>query len=118
MGFYLNKKIYLNITSNMEASLRKIRIQTGVVQRISKDKVMYAKEVEDMRKEMREKNPEEYMIKKKTQMLQESEMMVPDCQKRLAQSIEQLRSLLEQNQSACEDEIYVKAKNLLAEIEA
>ena len=57
----------------MEASLKKIRIQTGVVQRISKDKVMYEKEVEDMEKEikaMKEKNPEEYMIKKKTEMLQ------------------------------------------------
>ena len=45
-------------------------------------------------------------------------MMVPDCQKRLAQAVEQLRCLLESNMSAQEEELYVKAKNLLNEIEA
>jgi len=103
----------------MDASLKKIRIQTGVVQRIKKEKFMYEKETEDIKVEiekMKEKGLDEYDIKKKNELLQESQMMVPDCEKRLSNSVELLKNLLEVNQQLSESEIFQKAQTVLSEV--
>ncbi|XP_012658254.1 tubulin-specific chaperone A isoform X2 [Otolemur garnettii] len=66
--------------------VRQIKIKTGVVKRLVKEKVMYEKEAkqqEEKIEKMRAEDGENYAIKKQTEILQESRMMIPDCQRRL-----------------------------------
>lgn len=51
-------------------------------------------------------------------MLQESLMMVPDCQRRLAKAFEELKKILETEQDMKEIEDYVEAEKILQEAEA
>jgi len=102
----------------MDPTLKKIKIQTGVVRRIKKEKSMYEKETEDlvaMIEKMKEAKADEYDLKKKGELLQESKMMVPYCEKRLSDAVDGLKNLLESNQNLSTDEIYEKAKELLTE---
>lgn len=97
---------------------RKLKIQTGVVQRIAKEKVMYEKEaigIAEKIKKMEAAGEDEYVIKKQNECLAESEMMGPDCQKRLQQAIAMLSSLIETEKDLDETEEY---KNAVKQLEA
>jgi tubulin-specific chaperone A len=77
---------------------KQIKIQTGVVKRITKEKLMYEKEVkltEDRIQRMKDEGKDEYDIKKMGEVLQESEMMVPETLKRLQTAWEDLKNKLE-----------------------
>ena len=101
--------------------MRKVRIQTGVCQRINKEKSMYEKETEDILKEIetmkKTEGIDEYDIKKKGELFKESEMMVPDCEKRLAVAMEKMKELLKLHEQYSDNELYVKAQKVLAEVE-
>lgn len=106
--------------TNMEATLKKIKIQTGVVKRIAKEKVMYQQEatkIEQQVKDMEESGKDEYDIKKRKEVLEESKMMVPDCEKRLQKAIEQLTDLVQQNEELKDDEVYQAARTILSEVQ-
>lgn len=65
--------------------IRQIKIKTGVVKRIAKEKVVYEKEAEQQRKriqKIKDEGQDEHNIRKQEEVLQESLMMVPDCQRR------------------------------------
>ena len=65
--------------------VRQIVIKTGVVKRYAKEKISYEKEAEKEKKRMekfREEKRDEHDIKKQEEVIQESLMMVPDCQRR------------------------------------
>lgn len=97
---------------------RKIKIQTGVVRRIAKEKIMYEKEAIAMAekiKKMEAAGDDEYVIKKQNECLAESQQMGPDCQKRLQQAIATLSSLLDTEKDLEETEEY---KNAVKELEA
>ena len=97
---------------------RKIKIQTGVVKRIAKEKIMYEKEavgIAEKIKKMEAAGEDEYVIKKQNECLEESKKMGPDCQKRLQQAIGVLSSLLETEKDLEETEEY---KNAVKELEA
>ena len=77
---------------------KQIKIQTGVVKRITKEKLMYEKEVkltEDRIQRMKDEGKDQYDIKKMGEVLQESEMMVPETLKRLQTAWEDLKNKLE-----------------------
>jgi tubulin-specific chaperone A len=100
---------------------RQIKIQTGVVKRyeyskidqeflmnfkysiiirIIKEKSMYEKEVkltENRIQKMKDDGKDEYDIKKMGEVLQESEMMVPETAKRLLTAYEDLKNKLNVN---------------------
>ncbi|XP_066129719.1 tubulin-specific chaperone A isoform X2 [Saccopteryx bilineata] len=66
--------------------VRQIKIKTGVVKRLAKEKMMYEKEAkqqEEKIEKMKAEDDENYAIKKQAEILQESRMMIPDCQRRL-----------------------------------
>nr|CAB3266845.1 tubulin-specific chaperone A-like [Phallusia mammillata] len=103
----------------MEGVLKKIKIQTGVVKRIAKEKTMYEQEAVTIRQQiedMKTSGKDEYDIKKRIEVLEESEMMGPDCNSRLKVAIEKLTGLVEENEELKNQEVYKVAKNLLVEV--
>ncbi|KAM4638979.1 tubulin-specific chaperone A isoform 2-T2 [Amazona ochrocephala] len=77
--------------------LKQIRIKIGVVRRLAKEKVMYENEVkqqEEKIKKMKAEASDDYGIKKQIELLQESQMMIPDCQRRLEAAHADLTQLL------------------------
>ncbi|NXC87723.1 TBCA protein, partial [Cercotrichas coryphoeus] len=61
--------------------------------RLAKEKIMYEKEAKQIEK-MRTEACDDYGIKKQVEILQESRMMIPDCQRRLEVAHAELTQLL------------------------
>jgi len=61
---------------------------------------------------------DDYDIRKQEDVLQESLMMVPDCQRRLVKAFEELKKILETEQDLKEIEDYIEAEKVLQEAEA
>ncbi|XP_056021533.1 uncharacterized protein LOC125650064 isoform X1 [Ostrea edulis] len=77
--------------------IKQIKIKTGVVKRLTKEKVSYEEEAlktEEKVEKMKSENKDEYEIKKMIEVLQESKMMVPDTLKRLKAGYADLENLL------------------------
>uniref|UniRef100_A0A2K6KYD5 Tubulin-specific chaperone A n=1 Tax=Rhinopithecus bieti TaxID=61621 RepID=A0A2K6KYD5_RHIBE len=66
-----------------EPRVRQIKIKTGV-----------AKQQEEKIEKMRAEDGENYDIKKQVEILQESRMMIPDCQRRLEAAYLDLQQIL------------------------
>jgi tubulin-specific chaperone A len=66
--------------------IRQITIKTGVVKRLTKEKTIYEREAENQKTRIEklkaDEHGDEHMIRKQEEVLQESLMMVPDCQRR------------------------------------
>ncbi|XP_063819712.1 tubulin-specific chaperone A [Pseudophryne corroboree] len=96
--------------------VRQIKIKTGVVKRLSKEKLMYQKEAkqqEEKIERMKRDGGDEYDIKKQAKVLQESYMMVPDCHRRLEAAHADLSQLLENEKDLEETEEYKDARAML-----
>ncbi|XP_039208748.1 tubulin-specific chaperone A [Crotalus tigris] len=99
--------------------IRQIKIKTGVVKRLAKEKVMYEKEAkqqEEKIEKMKVEDGENYAIKKQTEILQESRMMIPDCQRRLEAAHSDLVQLLENEKELEESDEYKDAQSVLESI--
>ncbi|XP_070541816.1 tubulin-specific chaperone A-like [Ptychodera flava] len=99
--------------------IRQIKIKTGVVKRLNKEKAMYEKEVVDQDekiKKMEADGKDEYDIKKQKEVLQESKQMIPDCKKRLATAHSELTTMVENEKDLAETEEYKAAQEILAEV--
>ncbi|XP_035723299.1 tubulin-specific chaperone A-like [Vespa mandarinia] len=101
--------------------IRTLKIKTGVVKRLAKEKVTYEKEAAQQRQriqQLKEQDKDGYDIKKQEEVLQESLMMVPDCQRRLVKAFEELKGILDTEQDLKEAEDYIEAEKVLQEAEA
>ncbi|XP_076623081.1 tubulin-specific chaperone A-like [Colletes latitarsis] len=101
--------------------IRILKIKTGVVKRLAKEKVTYEKEAAQQREriqKLKDQDKDGYDIKKQEEVLQESLMMVPDCQRRLVKAFEELKSILETEQDLKEVEDYIEAEKVLQEAKA
>ncbi|KAM9138008.1 tubulin-specific chaperone A [Pangshura tecta] len=99
--------------------LRQIKIKTGVVRRLVKEKVMYEKEAkqqEEKIERMKAEASDDYGIKKQIEILQESRMMIPDCQRRLEAAHADLSQLLENEKELEEAEEYKDARSILESV--
>lgn len=68
-----------------DVRLRQLFIKTGVVKRLTKEKIVYEKEAEQQRNritKLTKEGQDEYVLRKQEEVLQECLMMVPDCQRR------------------------------------
>ncbi|XP_014784686.1 tubulin-specific chaperone A [Octopus bimaculoides] len=93
--------------------IKQIRIKTGVVKRLTKEKSSYEKEVEDQERriqKMKDEGKDEYDIKKQGEVLQESKAMVPDCLKRLNTAYSDLVNLLASESDLKSAEEYTQAE--------
>ncbi|XP_039614327.1 tubulin-specific chaperone A [Polypterus senegalus] len=96
--------------------VRQIKIKTGVVKRLAKEKVVYvneAKQQEEKIERMKAEGCDEYDIKKQVEVLQESKMMIPDCQRRLAVAHAELVQFLENEGDLTDWEEYKEAQSIL-----
>ncbi|XP_071559373.1 tubulin-specific chaperone A-like [Temnothorax nylanderi] len=100
--------------------IRTLKIKTGVVKRLAKEKVTYEKEAAQQRErvqKLKEQDKDNYDIKKQEEVLQESLMMVPDCQRRLVKAFEELKKILDTEQDLKEVQGYIEAEKVLQEVE-
>lgn len=98
--------------------LRTIKIKTGVVRRLAKEKVMYEKEAQEQRERIEKfktQGKDEYEIRKQEEVLQESLMMVPDCQRRLLVAYDDLKGILESEKELRQTEEYITSLKVLEE---
>ncbi|CAK1542401.1 unnamed protein product [Leptosia nina] len=101
--------------------IRQIKIKTGVVKRIAKEKIVYEKEVEQQKnriQKIKDEGQDEHNIRKQEEVLQESLMMVPDCQRRLVKAYTDLKTTLETEQDLKESEDYINAQQVLKDAES
>jgi tubulin-specific chaperone A len=98
-----------------------LRIKTGVVKRLAKEKVSYEKEAGEQRQRIqiyKDQGKDEHDIRKQEEVLRECVMMIPDCQRRLVKAFDELKILLETEAALSESEEYIAAKKVLDEAEA
>jgi len=78
--------------------LKQIKIKTGVLKRVGKEKLSYRKEADQQKakiEKMKEDGRDELEIKKMGEVLQETLMMIPDCHRRLLKAHEELSTMVE-----------------------
>ena len=99
-----------------DARLRQLRIKSGVVKRLAKEKVTYEKEATEQQEKihkLKEQNKDSHVIKKQEEVLQESFMMIPDCQRRLLKAYEDLKRVIATEEDLKESEEYIEAEEVL-----
>lgn len=65
--------------------VRQIKIKTGVLRRLTKEKTSYEKEINQQKlriEKLRGEGKDEHVLKKEEEVLQESFMMIPDSHRR------------------------------------
>lgn len=72
-----------------------------------------AKQQEEKIEKMKAEDGENYAIKKQAEILQESRMMIPDCQRRLEAAYTDLQQILESEKDLEEAEEYKEARVVL-----
>ncbi|GAB1604940.1 tubulin-specific chaperone A-like [Argonauta hians] len=95
--------------------IKQLRIKTGVVKRLAKEKVSYEKEAkadEEKMLKMKAEGKDEYDIKKQGEIFQESKSMIPDCLKRLKTAYEELTSFLSTESDLKSTELYTDAEKV------
>ncbi|XP_068693520.1 tubulin-specific chaperone A-like [Montipora foliosa] len=96
---------------------RQLHIKTGVLKRLSKEKVMYDKEVVEQSakiEKMKAENKDEHDIKKQIEVLEESKIMIPDCKRRIKAAYNDLQNLVASTEGEYTDtEEHKNAKALL-----
>lgn len=98
--------------------LKTIKIKTGVVRRLAKEKVTYEKEAETQRQRIesyKKQGKDEYEVRKQEEVLQESLMMVPDCQRRLLKAYDELKQILDNETELKDKEEFSAAEKALEE---
>ncbi|XP_052902255.1 tubulin-specific chaperone A [Anopheles moucheti] len=101
--------------------LRQLTIKTGVVKRLSKEKVVYEKEVVTQQNridKLKASGSDDHVLRKQEEVLQESMMMIPDCQRRLAKAHEELSEMIKNEEELKETEQYQAAVVVLDEAKA
>ncbi|GFX88707.1 tubulin-specific chaperone A [Trichonephila clavipes] len=98
--------------------VKQIKIKTGVVKRLAKEKSMYEKEaVKEKAKleKMQASGEDSYLIRKQEEVIKESVMMVPDTMKRYQVAFNELQEILDNEQELAESEEYQAAVEVLKE---
>lgn len=96
--------------------VRQIKIKTGVVKRLAKEKLSYEKETiqqEERIEKMKADGKDEYDIRKQEEVLGECKVMIPDSLKRLNVAHEDLTKLLEKEEDLKDSEEYKAAQTAL-----
>ncbi|XP_072310492.1 tubulin-specific chaperone A [Eucyclogobius newberryi] len=96
--------------------IRQVKIKTGIVKRLAKEKISYineAKQQEERVERLKAEAGDEYVIKKQVEVLQECKMMIPDCHRRLTIAHAELSQMLETEEDLAEAEEYKEARNIL-----
>ncbi|XP_002166148.1 tubulin-specific chaperone A isoform X1 [Hydra vulgaris] len=107
--------------SSQDQRVRQLKIKTGIVQRLHKEKKVYEKELiqqEENILKMKNDGADEYDIRKQVEVKNESAAMIPDSIRRLKKACDDLVNLLETENDLSEVEEYIAAQNVLQEATA
>lgn len=79
--------------------LKVLRIKTGVVKRLAKEKLSYQKEAATLEEKLEafknsDQGADDAAVASQTLIVNESRMMIPDCQRRLDVAVEDLTKLV------------------------
>ncbi|KAH9390090.1 PREDICTED: tubulin-specific chaperone A-like [Rhagoletis zephyria] len=101
--------------------VNQIRIKTGVLKRLVKEKIAYEKELEREKQrleKMKEEERDVYETNKQQEVINETIMLLPDCQRRINAAYEDLQKLVKESEfDLVENEIFTSAKGLLQEVQ-
>ncbi|OAD04878.1 hypothetical protein MUCCIDRAFT_108714 [Mucor lusitanicus CBS 277.49] len=100
--------------------LSPLKIKTNVVKRISKEHAGYLKEAETQQKRIDKliaEGADEADVRKQAKVLGETNQMIPDVKKRLANAYQDLQNQVENSENADIDELQ-EAQTVLSEISA
>ncbi|MBW0535513.1 hypothetical protein O181_075228 [Austropuccinia psidii MF-1] len=100
---------------------RPLKIKTGVVERLVKEKDSYNKEYEQQLRRIEkikiETPHDDWNIRKQNEVLQETVKIMPDVEQRLSKAIEELKELVEAHQEdLAQTEELAKAKQVLSTV--
>lgn len=98
--------------------LRQLTIKTGVVKRLTKEKVVYQKEAVQQKariEKLKAAGEDDHVLRKQEEVLQESLMIIPDCQRRLAKAFEELSDFVKNEEELKETKEYETAMQILEE---
>jgi tubulin-specific chaperone A len=98
--------------------LKDLKIKTGIVKRIAKEKLSYEKELAKQQAKittMTAADKDDYDLKKQTELLEETRIMIPDCERRLASAWDVLSKLVDSAPDASQTDEYQLAKQTLEE---
>lgn len=98
--------------------LKTFKIKTGVVKRLTKEKVVYEREVDEQKEKiekLKEDGKDEYDIRKQEEVLQECLMMIPECKRRLAKAVDDLQKIVDSEAELKETEEFASAVNALTD---
>ncbi|XP_008178244.1 tubulin-specific chaperone A [Acyrthosiphon pisum] len=100
--------------------IKTLKIKTGVVKRLTKEKLMYIQETDQQQEKvekLKKAGIDENTLKKQEEVLRESQMMIPDTQRRLKAAFEELKSIVADCEELKEEQDYLNAQKFLAEAE-
>lgn len=103
------------------ASIRELKIKTGIVKRMTKEKAAYIKEVEVERErlvKMKDTGKDEYELKRQEEVIAESLSMIPHTHKKLLTAYSDLKEALDAAQHLSESEEYLAAQGVLKDAQA
>ncbi|KAK2144569.1 hypothetical protein LSH36_746g01093 [Paralvinella palmiformis] len=89
--------------------------------RLAKEKVYYEKEADELQvkvDKMKSDGKDEYDIRKMEEVMAESKMMIPDCERKLAAARKDLIKLLETEKDLEESEEYKKAQAIIEDTQS
>ncbi|OWF54046.1 tubulin-specific chaperone A-like [Mizuhopecten yessoensis] len=101
-----------------DPNMKQLKIKTGVVKRLTKEKYSYEKEVvkqEEHIEKMKADGKDPYDIKKQGEVLDESKDMIPDTKRRLTKGLEDLQKYMEQADELKETEEFQTAVTMCKE---
>jgi len=105
-----------------QQKLRNLKIKTGVVKRYTKEKQSYEKEAADQERKIEKflaEGKDELFMRQQTECLKESQLMVPEVQRRLLTAFEELKGIVsEHEENLGQTEEYKSAVQILSEAEA
>ncbi|KAF6207782.1 hypothetical protein GE061_016230 [Apolygus lucorum] len=120
VGLKSNTQLPASITYSIhimaDPRIKTIKIQTGVIRRLTKDKISYEKESEIQTgkvQKYKEEGQEEHYVKKQEEVLQESKSMVFDCQRRLLKAFNDFKAILDSESDLSENEDYINALQVM-----
>ncbi|XP_018025206.1 tubulin-specific chaperone A-like [Hyalella azteca] len=101
--------------------LKSLRIKTGVLKRTYKETISYQNEaakIQEKIKKMQEDGEDVFYVKKQDGLLQETQSVIVDCQRRLNIAYADVSKLVQDETELEEAEEYIAAKAALEEAKA
>uniref|UniRef100_A0A0K8RD85 Tubulin-specific chaperone A n=1 Tax=Ixodes ricinus TaxID=34613 RepID=A0A0K8RD85_IXORI len=103
-----------------DSRIRQLKIKTGIVKRLTKEKSVYEKEVEvekERMAKMKDTGKDEHTLKQQEKVIQDTAQMVPHCQKGILAAYNDLKEVLESVPDLAEKEEYISAQAALKDAE-